>query len=62
MTGQTSIIMQHSSLISFSLRLPDGDVLLHAGDFSEFGEEEEVTEFREFLLSLSHPHKVTLFN
>ncbi len=41
----------------FSLQVPEGDVLLHAGDFTEFGETDEVIQFKDFLLSLNHSHK-----
>ena len=41
-----------------SLKVPDGDVLIHAGDFTLEGYIEEVKEFVAFLKSLPHKHKV----
>ncbi len=42
------------------LVVPDGDVLLHAGDFSNVGEPEIVEEFNEWLGRLPHPIKVVI--
>ncbi len=41
-----------------SLSLPAGDVLLHTGDISDFGQEEEVLDFLEWLDSLDFQYKV----
>lgn len=41
-------------------RIPDGDVLIHAGDFTMGGYSSEVAEFVEFLRSLPHKHKVSV--
>ena len=38
--------------------VPDGDVLLHAGDFSQTGKPGEIEKFRDWLLALPHRHKV----
>ena len=38
--------------------IPDGDVLLHAGDATFRGDVEEVTEFAAWMKSLPHKHKV----
>lgn len=43
-----------------SLEIPNGDVLLHAGDFSMYGRPEEVHIFNEFLGNLPHKHKVVI--
>ena len=40
------------------LDVPDGDILLHAGDFTGRGTEEEVAAFGEFLAGLPHSEKV----
>lgn len=40
--------------------IPDGDVLLHAGDFTRVGKPEEVNHFCKFLQSLPHKHKVVI--
>ena len=39
-------------------RVPDGDVLIHAGDFTMEGYRDEVEEFVAFLQTLPHKHKV----
>eukprot|EP01120_Amphizonella_sp_Union-15-10_P003509 TRINITY_DN13927_c0_g1_i1.p1 TRINITY_DN13927_c0_g1~~TRINITY_DN13927_c0_g1_i1.p1 ORF type:complete len:251 (+),score=47.65 TRINITY_DN13927_c0_g1_i1:52-804(+) len=43
-----------------SLKLPPGDVLLHAGDFSNFGFEDPVKKFAEFLKALPYKHKIII--
>jgi predicted phosphodiesterase len=40
--------------------IPDGDVFLHAGDFTEWGEIGKVIEFNEWLGTLPHQHKVVI--
>eukprot|EP00742_Colponemidia_sp_Colp-10_P005689 GILJ01006080.1.p1 GENE.GILJ01006080.1~~GILJ01006080.1.p1 ORF type:complete len:239 (-),score=14.09 GILJ01006080.1:181-897(-) len=47
----------HDDLLS---RVPMGDILIHAGDFSNFGDIEEVKRFNEFLRRLPHRHKVVV--
>ena len=42
------------------LDVPDGDILLHAGDLTLNGTESEVEEFNEYLASLPHRHKVII--
>jgi Icc-related predicted phosphoesterase len=42
------------------LDIPDGDVLIHAGDFSFHGEEGEVRHFAAWLHSLPHKHKIVI--
>lgn len=40
--------------------VPDGDILIHAGDFSSYGKLNEITSFNEWLGSLNHKHKVII--
>ena len=40
------------------LNVPDGDVLIHAGDFTYDGSLRELLKFVEFLKTLPHKHKV----
>ncbi len=40
------------------LRLPPGDVILHAGDVSSRGTEKEIVKFLEWFESLNYPHKI----
>jgi Icc-related predicted phosphoesterase len=43
------------------LRVPDGDVLIHAGDFVAFGDRpKEIIDFNQWLGKQSHPHKVVI--
>jgi len=42
------------------LDVPDGDVLLHAGDFTKRGAEHEVRAFATFLAAQPHRHKVVV--
>jgi len=43
-----------------NLKIPDGDVFIHAGDWSNVGEPEKVQKFNDFLASLPHPIKVVI--
>jgi len=43
-----------------SLEIPDGDVLIHAGDLTRHGTLEDVQEFNDFLGALPHPHKIII--
>merc|ERR1711959_522536 len=40
--------------------VPEGDVFIHAGDFTEFGKEEDVLDFNEWLGELPHKHKFVI--
>lgn len=40
--------------------LPDGDILIHAGDFTERGTLEEINTFNEYLGSLPYKHKLVI--
>ena len=41
-----------------NLKLPKGDVLVHAGDVSYRGREDEVRDFVDWFASRPHPHKI----
>lgn len=43
------------------MQVPDGDVLIHAGDFTQFGKAEHAEDFNQWLGELPHPHKVVIF-
>mgnify|MGYP006291605781 CR=1 FL=1 len=43
-----------------SLEIPDGDVLIHAGDLTRHGTLGDVREFNNFLGTLPHPHKIVI--
>jgi len=40
--------------------IPDGDVLLHAGDFTNTGKLADIVKFSEFLKTLPHRHKIVI--
>ena len=40
--------------------IPNGDILLHAGDFTYKGQKEHVFKFNEWLGTLSHRHKIVI--
>jgi len=42
------------------LDVPEGDILIHAGDFSNTGEEDIIADFGEWLGSLPHTYKVVV--
>lgn len=41
-------------------QIPEGDLLLHAGDLSRKGEVKEIAKVNEWLGTLPHPHKVVI--
>lgn len=50
----------HSLTRHLKFDIPDGDIFIHAGDFTACGGEEEVKEFNEFLGQLPHEHKLVI--
>lgn len=42
------------------LTIPDGDVLIHAGDFTRMGHEEDAVDFNAWLGELPHAHKIVI--
>jgi predicted phosphohydrolase len=42
------------------LVVPDGDILIHAGDFTLFGKEEHAQDFNTWLGTLPHKHKIVV--
>lgn len=42
------------------VKVPDGDVLIHAGDFTMRGRGPEIAEFNRWLGTLPHPHKIVI--
>lgn len=41
-----------------NVALPDGDVLIHAGDVSSHGDRREIERFVQWYADLPHPHKI----
>lgn len=50
----------HNDHRSFNL-IPDGDILIHAGDFTNFGKIEHASDFNEWLGTLPHQVKIVVF-
>ncbi|RZC38421.1 Metallophos domain containing protein [Asbolus verrucosus] len=48
----------HSENIKFDI--PDGDIFIHAGDFTRCGFRVEIIAFNEWLKSLPHRHKIVI--
>jgi Icc-related predicted phosphoesterase len=42
------------------MNIPDGDILIHAGDFTSQGKIYEITAFNKWLESLTHKHKIII--
>ncbi len=40
------------------IKVPDGDILIHCGDFSGYGTEKDVIQFNAWLGTLPHKHKL----
>ena len=43
-----------------SLTLPDGDILIHAGDWTCYGQREHAEDFNDWLGTLPHTHKIVV--
>ena len=52
----------HSSVenVEPPFNVPDGDILIHAGDFTDYGEVQKVKEFNQWLGTLPHKHKIVV--
>lgn len=50
----------HSLTHNIKFDIPDGDVFIHAGDFTKCGQQEEVQEFNRWLGELPHKYKVVI--
>lgn len=42
------------------VKVPEGDILIHAGDFSGMGREQDVRSFAEWIRKLPHKHKIVI--
>ena len=42
------------------VNVPPGDILIHAGDFTHFGKEKDVTDFNDWLGEQDHSHKIVI--
>lgn len=50
----------HSLTPYLKFDIPDGDIFIHAGDFTKCGKLEEVVEFNNWVGSLPHKHKIVI--
>jgi len=50
----------HSTLEMAEFNIPDGDIFIHAGDFTRYGLHSEVEEFNTWLGTLPHQYKVVI--
>lgn len=50
----------HSKTHLMDFDVPLGDIFIHAGDFTKYGEMEEVKQFNEWLGQLPHTHKIVI--
>ncbi|VDN22457.1 unnamed protein product [Cylicostephanus goldi] len=50
----------HEKLDEFLPMIPDGDVLIHAGDFTNYGDLGEVIKFNAEIGKLPHKHKIVI--
>ncbi|XP_037939419.1 metallophosphoesterase domain-containing protein 1 [Teleopsis dalmanni] len=50
----------HSLTPYIKFEIPEGDIFIHAGDFTKCGQLEEVVEFNKWLGTLPHKHKVVI--
>lgn len=56
----TLVAMADTHLYHAELVVPDGDVLIHAGDMCRVGSLAELTEARDFLRALPHRYKIVV--
>lgn len=42
------------------IEIPEGDIFIHAGDFTMSGDEQDIMRFNHWLGSLPHPHKIVI--
>ncbi|KAI1714005.1 calcineurin-like phosphoesterase domain-containing protein [Ditylenchus destructor] len=50
----------HEKLADLLPRIPPGDVLVHTGDFTNYGDPKAVQEFNELMGSLPHKYKIVI--
>ncbi|XP_060535282.1 UPF0046 protein C25E10.12 [Cylas formicarius] len=50
----------HSLIRYMTFGVPDGDVFVHAGDFTRCGQKDEVVQFDAWLGTLPHKHKIVI--
>ena len=56
----TLVCISDTHTLTAGLVVPDGDVLIHAGDWCGRGSKEEAVGFADWLLTLPHRHKAVI--
>ncbi|MBK8255839.1 MAG: metallophosphatase domain-containing protein [Polyangiaceae bacterium] len=54
------VLLSDTHGLHHRLRVPEGDVLVHAGDFCTSGKEIQARDFAKWFLAQPHPHKVVI--
>jgi Icc-related predicted phosphoesterase len=54
------VLLSDTHGLHAGLTIPEGDVLIHAGDLTRHGSLDDVVEFNAYLGSLPHPHKIVI--
>jgi predicted phosphodiesterase len=54
------VIISDTHALHHRLSLPPGDVLIHAGDLTKWGDPKDLVDFNSFLGGLPHPHKLVI--
>jgi len=54
------VLISDTHMMHRKLEMPPGDILIHAGDFSNRGKEEEIREFDSWLGELEYKYKVVV--
>nr|CAH7739730.1 unnamed protein product [Callosobruchus chinensis] len=54
------VCMSDTHMRSIQFKVPDGDVFIHAGDFSNLGDRPSIIKFNQWLGSLPHKHKIVI--
>lgn len=58
--GKTIVVLSDTHGSHREIEVPDADILIHAGDFTRFGNEEDAVDFNEWLGSLPHKTKIVV--
>lgn len=48
----------HLAHVKHDLKIPDGDMIIHAGDSTSMGKAYEISQFSEWFVALPHKHKI----
>ena len=59
-TGLQVVVISDTHGAHRNLQIPDGDVLVHAGDFTRFGSEDDAIDFNGWLATLPHRTKIVV--